>query len=532
MKTEEEFLKEPAGMTRLAEETRENLSGCEAAPHAAGKREAQYGEIVELANSIILRFDPSGNIIFLNRFGLDFFGYTREEIVGKKIIGTITPPVESSGRDLADLMKSISEDPLKYRVNENENMRKDGSRPWVLWTNKAIVDESGRITEVLCIGNDITDKKEAEKLLKSVRDELETKVRERTSDLEEALENLRYEVVERKIGELELRESETKYRSIVEQAVEGIFQTTGEGECIMANAALAEMLGYATPEEFISTVTDVENGLYVNREDYGDFVRLLDAKGYVKEFDTRYRRKDGSTVWVSMNVRAVHDERGSFVYYEGTIEDISARKASEEQLKESFARLQRMMDGTIEALSMAIEVRDPYTAGHQVRVARLAEAIARQMNFTEDHIKAIRIAGTLHDIGKIYVPAEILARPGKITNHEYAVLRDHAEAGYDILKGIEFDHPIAEIVLQHHERMNGTGYPRGLKGDMINMEARILAVADVVESMASHRPYRPSLGQEKALEEIRANRGVLYDENVVDACLKLFDEPGFSFDDR
>ena len=235
----------------------------------------------------------------------------------------------------------------------------------------------------------------------------------------------------------------------------------------------------------------------------------------MKGFQTQYYRKDGSKIWVSLNVRAVYDGRGSFIFYEGTVEDIT---------------MQRVMDGTTKALSMAIEIRDPYTAGHQLRVTELAAVIAKEMGFTEDHLKAIRIAGMLHDIGKIYVPAEFLSRPGQISKHELSVLRDHSQAGYEILKDIEYKYPIAEIVLQHHERMNGTGYPRGVSGDAILIEARIIAVADVVESMASHRPYRPSLGIAKALGEIRQNRGTLYDEKVVDTCLMLFCEKGYKLE--
>jgi len=253
----------------------------------------------------------------------------------------------------------------------------------------------------------------------------------------------------------------------------------------------------------------MEQKLYVNPGRRQEFRRLIQENGYVKRFETQFYKKDGGKIWVSMNVHALYDERGTFIFYEGTAEDIT---------------MQRVMDGTTKALSRAIEIRDPYTAGHQMRVTQLSMAIAKEMDFDENHIKAIQIAGLLHDIGKIYVPAEFLTRPGRISTHELSVLRDHSEAGYEILKDIEFQYPIADIVLQHHERMNGTGYPNGLSGDQILIEARIIAVADVVESMASHRPYRPSLGIAKALKEIQNNRGTLYDEAVVDTCLRLFKE--------
>ena len=163
-------------------------------------------------------------------------------------------------------------------------------------------------------------------------------------------------------------------------------------------------------------------------------------------------------------------------------------------------------------------------------LVELAVAIAKEMHFTDDRIKAVRIAAMLHDIGKIYVPAEFLSRPGMISENELNILRDHTEAGYGILKDIAFEYPVADIIVQHHERMNGSGYPHGLSGDQILLEARIIGVADVVESMGSHRPYRPSLGIERALGEIRENRGSLYDETVVDVCLKLFTQQGYRLD--
>ena len=480
----------------------------------ARKRKDIYPEMADQANSIVLRLDTTGRITYLNKFGQIFFGYPKNEIIGRNIVGSLVPPVESSGRDLARLIESILASPGQHAVNENENMRKDGSRVWVLWTNSAVCDTRGRVAEILSVGSDITQRKESEKALLEAHDELERKVLERTAELKKAYEDLLFETAERKVGEEALRESEAKYRSIVEGAVEGIFQTTAEGKYTMANATLVRMLGYGSPEEFISVATNMEERLYVNPERCLQMKEILKKSGYVKGFQTQYYKKDGSRIWVSLNVRAVCDERGSFIFYEGTVEDIT---------------VQRVMDGTTRALSMAIEIRDPYTAGHQARVTELAVEIAKGMGFDEDYLKSIQIAGMLHDIGKIYVPAEFLSRPGRISRHEMDVLRDHSNAGYEILKDIEYRYPIAEIVLQHHERLNGTGYPRGISGDGILMEARIIAVADVVESMASHRPYRPSLGIAQALGEIRQNRGTHYDERVVDTCLALFEEKGYQF---
>jgi putative nucleotidyltransferase with HDIG domain len=187
-------------------------------------------------------------------------------------------------------------------------------------------------------------------------------------------------------------------------------------------------------------------------------------------------------------------------------------------------RLRRSLAGTVQAITVAVETRDPYTAGHQKRVADLARAIATELGFSADRIEFVRIAASIHDIGKISVPAEILSKPTKLRELEYELIKSHAQAGYDILKDVEFPWPVAEAVRQHHERMDGSGYPRGLRGEEILMEARIMAAADVVEAIASHRPYRPASGIDTALSEIRKNRGILYDPEVTDACLRLFTE--------
>jgi len=210
--------------------------------------------------------------------------------------------------------------------------------------------------------------------------------------------------------------------------------------------------------------------------------------------------------------------------------EVEERKKAQAELQQSLGRLQKTMEGTIYTISFMSEIRDPYTAGHERRVCQLACAIARELGLPKEQIEGIRVASLLHDIGKISVPIEILARPGQLRDFEINIIRIHAHEGFDILKKIEFPWPVAQTVLQHHERMDGSGYPKGLSGSEIILEARILAVADVVEAMSSHRPYRPGLGIEKALEEIRRNRGVQYDAQVVDACLLLLGEKGFVFE--
>jgi putative nucleotidyltransferase with HDIG domain len=185
-------------------------------------------------------------------------------------------------------------------------------------------------------------------------------------------------------------------------------------------------------------------------------------------------------------------------------------------------KLKNILDGIIKAMSLAIESRDPYTAGHQQRVAHLASAMASEMDFSEERVQNLRMACLIHDIGKIAVPAEILSKPCKLSDAEFTIIKDHPRIGYQILKEIAFSYPLAEIIYQHHERMDGSGYPLGLRGDQIHQDAKILAVADVVEAIISHRPYRPALGIDMAMDEIRMKKGRLYDPEAVDACLSLF----------
>jgi putative nucleotidyltransferase with HDIG domain len=204
-------------------------------------------------------------------------------------------------------------------------------------------------------------------------------------------------------------------------------------------------------------------------------------------------------------------------------------RRAEDYLHSSLDRTERSLEGTFRALAMTLELRDPYMAGHQQRVANLAVAIAQEMGLPWDKSESLRFAGIIHDIGKITAPLEIMAKPGRLTKSEYQIIKDHPRTGYDMIKDIPFPWPVAHIVLQHHERLDGSGYPEGLSGDAILPEARILAVADVVEAVCSLRPYRPALGIEKALEEIRKGRGFRYDTRVVDACVKLFREKRFTF---
>jgi PAS domain S-box-containing protein len=335
------------------------------------------------------------------------------------------------------------------------------------------------------------------------------------------------DITERKKAEEALKNSEAKYRDIFENAIEGIYQATMEGKFITANAAFARMTGYDSPEELIESIKDIETQLYVNTADRKRFLEIMKAKGFINGFEVEFYKKDGSNFWVVVNARTVMDGQGKIIYFEGLIEDITNRKIAEEKFQQTLGSLRNAVGVTIKVLASAVEAKDPYTAGHQIRSADLARDIATEMGLCQDKIEGIRIAGSIHDIGKLSIPAEILSKPTKLTDIEFSLIKEHSRKGYEMLKNVESPWPLAQIVYQHHERMNGSGYPRNLKGDEILMEARIMAVADVVEAMASHRPYRPTLGIKAALAEIEKNKGILYDNAVADVCLRLFREKGY-----
>jgi HD-GYP domain-containing protein (c-di-GMP phosphodiesterase class II) len=210
--------------------------------------------------------------------------------------------------------------------------------------------------------------------------------------------------------------------------------------------------------------------------------------------------------------------------------EVSSRAEDEEILKRSFGKLGKLLEGTIDAITLIVRKKDPHTARHQERVSKLACAIGREMSLKSSQVDVIGLAALLHDLGKVFIPAETLAKPGKLSESEFSIIKNHAEADFQILRTIDLFGPIAEIVHQHHERIDGSGYPLGLKGDDILLEARVVAVADVVEAMVSDRPYRPARGVEAALNEIAAGKGTLYDPNAADACIRLFREGRFEFD--
>lgn len=343
---------------------------------------------------------------------------------------------------------------------------------------------------------------------------------EENAVLKQRIRKLEKSEADHKSAEEILRESEGKYRSFFENAHEGIYRTTTEGIFLIANQALAQILGYESPDELMEDITDISHQIYVHPEQRTQIMDLVEQQGFAKDYELQFYRKDGRKIWVSATIRSIRDEKGQIINLEGILEDITDRK-------NSVGQLRRALGGAVQAIALLVESKDPYTAGHQRRVADMARAIAEEMGLSGEQINGIRMAGIIHDIGKISVPSEILSSPRELTDMELGLIKAHAQSGYDILKGIEFPWPVARIVHEHHERMNGSGYPNGLAGDNILLESRILGVADVVEAMATHRPYRAGLGIDAAFEEITSNRGVLYDPDAVDTCLRLFQEKGY-----
>jgi PAS domain S-box-containing protein len=324
---------------------------------------------------------------------------------------------------------------------------------------------------------------------------------------------------ERRLTEERYRQSEEQFRLLVESAPDAIFVQVG-GCFAYVNPAAVRLLGAESAEQLLGRPV-LERISPDHREIFRERRRrLIEERQKVLPMVQKYLKLDGTVVYVESSAVpfSYYNGIGSLAY----LRDFTERMQVEDKLTESRETLRKVLGATVEAIALMVETRDPYTAGHQRRVSDLAGAIARETGITPDGIESIRMAGMIHDIGKISVPAEILSKPVRLLEIEISLIRVHPQAGYDILKDIEFPWAIGQIILQHHERMDGSGYPQGLKGDQVCFEARILAVADVVEAMASHRPYRPGLGLESALKEISANEGGLYDERVVEACLKVF----------
>jgi PAS domain S-box-containing protein/putative nucleotidyltransferase with HDIG domain len=330
-----------------------------------------------------------------------------------------------------------------------------------------------------------------------------------------------------RLAEEKHRFSEEKFRLIAENLDDLVAVLDLEGRRLYNSPSYGKILD--DPDNLINTDSFAE----IHPDDREGIKRIFRETvktGIGQRGEFRFLLKDGSVRFVESQGSVIRDENGKVTNVIVVSRDVTDRKKAEEQLLQNFNNLQKTIKGTIQAMATVVETRDPFTSGHQKKVADLAYAIAQAMGLSSYTMEGIRIAGVIHDIGKISVPAEILCKPAKLSAIESNIVRAHSQTGYDILKEIEFPWPICKMVLQHHERLDGSGYPNGLKGSQILLEAQIIAVADVIEAITFHRPYRPALGIDAALEEIEKNKGILYDVRVAEASVKLFREKQFSFE--
>jgi len=341
----------------------------------------------------------------------------------------------------------------------------------------------------------------------------------RTIKLRGSLQDVTDQVLDR----VAMVKSENQLRMILETAPDSIVLMNQDGVVEDWNQAAEEMFGYTAGEAIGRTVAELIIPKQ-HREAHAAGLAYFNQTGLGPIFGATTQvtavRSDGSTVPVELAIQGA--EESGQRYSVGIMRDVSTRVEQELRLRNAF-------EGTIEVMARTVESRDPYTAGHQQRVSDLSSVIADRLGMSPDEVLGVSYGAMIHDIGKISVPAEILNRPGKLTRVEFELIKSHAEVGGQIISKVEFPWPVFEIVSQHHERLDGSGYPAGLRGDEISIEARIVAVADVVEAMSSHRPYRAALGVEAALAEITQNRGTLFDPNVVEACLAVFQDQQFEF---
>ena len=449
--------------------------------------ENKYRLLADNVHDVIFVLDMNFNFTYVSPSVKALRGYEPEEVMKQLLSKTLTP---SSWDLVTKTMAAAMEQEKEHRelnisrTLQLEMLRKDGTTVWTEENVSFIRNENQQPVGILGVIRDITER--------------------------------------RKAGEA-LLESEEQYRLVVENAKESIIITQDE-KAVFANNAAKDMVGYSkeilTSKSFTALIHPDDRNMVVDHH-----IKRIKGEEVPPVYSFRVITQDGTVIWCELNAAVIQwkGKPATLVF----LNNITERKKAEEELQQTLESLRKSIGATIQTMVSAVEMRDPYTAGHQLRVANLAIAIAMEMGLPQDKIEGIRMAGSIHDIGKLSIPAEILSKPTKLTNIEFSLIKEHSLSGYEMLKNVESPWPLAQIVYQHHERMNGSGYPRNLKGDEILIEARIMAVADVVESMASHRPYRPTLGIEAALEEIEKNKGILYDAAVVDACLRLFREKGY-----
>jgi PAS domain S-box-containing protein len=452
---------------------------------ALRESEERFRTVVETMRVGMGAIDEKGMLTYVNEYFSKMLGYTMDEMIGRSTLDFF---YDEEGRKTQEEIfakrRAGMQDPSPYEVTWR---KKDGQKVYAILSPTPTFDAGGRYVGSFAIHTDITERKQAEE---------------------------------------KLQESESRYRTLFNSAGDAIFiLDPATGRFIDVNQVACERLGYSRKELLQVAPIDIDSPEYAPLVQ--ERIEMLRQRGHLF-FETVHVRRDGTFIPTEINSRLITYSGKPAVL--SIARDITDRREAEKELRHSYQELHEMLVTTVNALATTVEMKDQYTAGHQPRSTELACAIAEEMGLSQYRIEGIRMAGAIHDIGKIVVPAEILNKPGPLTEIQYEMIKMHPRAGYDIVKGIKFPWPVAQMVLQHHELMDGSGYPDGLTGGQIMLEARILTVANVVEAMISHRPYRPALTIEKALEEISKNKGILYDATVVDACLKLFAEKRFTFD--
>ena len=444
--------------------------------------EDRYRTLVETSTDAIISVDEQMRVVQWNRSAADLFGFSKELMMGKPVDILVPEKFKQQHQDGVKRFLAMGSAKLVGKTAEFEGLRKDGTvRPIEISLSAEHDNGSWTFTSI---------------------------VRE-TTERRRALEAL--------------RESEERYRNLFEDSKDAVMIWTAEGKILGVNQATVETFGCSIEDLIGADIADI----YADRRDLPVFLAQLEREGAVRGYEIRLKKPNDVLLDCLLTATVRRGKDGTILGYQGIVRDVTEIKHNERELERTLETLRKSIAAISQAMSAVVESRDPYTAGHQIRVAALARAIGQEMRLSPDQVDAVRMAGTLHDIGKIAVPAEILTSPAKLSFKAFEIIKDHPQTGYDILCGIEFPWPVAEIVLQHHEAMDGSGYPRGLVGNDIMLEARILAVADIVEAMASHRPYRPARGIEMALEEISRLRGTVYDPGAVDACLALFREQNY-----
>jgi PAS domain S-box-containing protein len=460
------------------------------AEEAQRENEKKYRDLYDFLPIPVYEMDFEANITSANRAIYEKFGGTEEDLKkGFKVWKILTPEaIEKSSSNIQKLLNGAPVIRTEYTLK-----KLDGSEfPAIVISSLSYINDKPVGLRGAII--DITDRKQAEEAL---------------------------------------RESVNKYRLLADNIDDVLFVLDMNLIYTYASPSVKTLMGYE-PEELLTlrlSDTVMPSSWDMALKTFSEIMEMENSGNRRINsplmIQLEMKRKDGSSVWTEVRASFIRDENQQPVGIISVNRDITERKQMDEKLQQTLDSLRKAVGTTIQVLVSASEARDPYTAGHQSRVADLARAIATEMELPQDKIEGIRMAGSIHDIGKLSIPAEILVKPTKLTNLEFSLIKEHPQNGYEMLKDVESPWPLAQIVYQHHERMNGSGYPRNLKGDEILLEARIMAVADVVEAMASHRPYRAALGIEIALEEIEKNKGILYDDVVVDACLRLFREKSY-----